>query len=261
MPSIDVTNAPDRFLSMSVDGYAPGRNRPGNCARWTYFAVNAIPNISPLPSAIAAWNNAPLKHRHAIIDGTTRIPRGMVVALGALGRPRWPGDVNYVYGDVVVATGEGVGYDSIVIATDSLVGTGRIGRMTIRQRIAQTGRPLLGFLSSYGGWDLTSVTAAASTETSTAVPTIRSTTEHEDDDTMRFTVEYDDPAKKTGRHVTFWVGARSIMLAPLKVGNATYSVEAQIKVLRLWNTATSKSAATLTTPQRQLVQKLTRRLK
>ncbi|MBF4603771.1 hypothetical protein [Curtobacterium sp. VKM Ac-2884] len=261
MPSIDVTNAPDRFLNMSVDGYSPGHNRPGNCARWTYFAINAIPNFSPLPSAIAAWNNAAMKHRHAIVDGKTRIPRGMVVALGALGGPRWPGDVNYVYGDVVVATGEGVGYDSIVIATDSLAGAGRIGRMTIRQRIAQTGRPLLGFLSSYGGWQLTSLTAAASTDLSVSTPIIRSTTKHEDDDIMRFTVEYDDPAKKTGKHVTFWVGGRSIMLAPLKHGSKTYSVDAQIKILRLWNTATSGSAATLTTTQRQIVQKLTRRLK
>jgi hypothetical protein len=156
MPSIDVTHAPERLMSMSVDGYAPGRNRPGNCARWVYFAIGAIPNITPLPSAIAAWEHAPLKHRHPIIDGQTRIPRGMVIALGATNGPRWPGDKNWMYGDVFIATGEGVGYDSYSVATDSLAGTGVIGRMTVRQRIAQTGRRLLGFQSSYGGWTLTS---------------------------------------------------------------------------------------------------------
>jgi len=155
MPSVDVTTAPDRFLTMSVDGYAPGRNRPGNCARWTYFALPTVPNTTPLPSAIAAWQNAPTKHRHPIIDGHTRIPRGMVIALGATSGPRWAGDKNWIYGDVFVATGEGVGYDSIGVATDSLHGTGVIGRLTVRQRISQTGRPLLGFLSHYGGWDLT----------------------------------------------------------------------------------------------------------
>lgn len=161
MPSIDVTTAPDRFLTMSVDGYAPGRNRPGNCARWTYFALPTVPNTTPLPSAIAAWDNAPISRRHPIIDGQTRIPRGMVIALGAVPGPRWAGDKNYPYGDVFVATGEGVGYDSVGICTDSLAGTGVIGRMTVRQRISQTGRPLLGFLSSYGGWVLTTKTEAA----------------------------------------------------------------------------------------------------
>lgn len=170
MPSIDVTSAPDRFLTMSVDGYPPGRNRPGNCARWTYFALPTVPNTTPLPSAIAAWEHAPLEHRHPIIDGQTRIPRGMVIALGAVSRPRWPGDVNYPYGDVFVATGEGVGYDSVGIATDSLAGTGVIGRMTIRQRIAQTGRPLLGFLSSYGGWNLTTKAQTVTPSPSKPIP-------------------------------------------------------------------------------------------
>ncbi|KTR08278.1 hypothetical protein [Curtobacterium luteum] len=155
MPSIDVTSAPDRFLTMSVDGYAPGRNRPGNCARWTYFAIGGVPNTTPLPSAIAAWENAPKQHRHPIIDGKTRIPRGMVIALGPTSGPRWAGDKNWMYGDVFTADGDGVGYDSGGPATDSLAGLGVIGRITIRQRIAQTGRPLLGFLSSYGGWNLT----------------------------------------------------------------------------------------------------------
>ncbi|PCN47018.1 hypothetical protein Csp2054_14340 [Curtobacterium sp. 'Ferrero'] len=157
MPSIDVTAAPQRFLTMSVDGYSPGRNRPGNCARWTYFAIGGVPNTTPLPSAIAAWENAPKQHRHPIIDGKTRIPRGMVIALGPTNGPRWAGDKNWMYGDVFTADGDGVGYDSGGPATDSLAGLGVIGRVTIRQRIAQTGgRPLLGFLSSYGGWDLTS---------------------------------------------------------------------------------------------------------
>lgn len=190
MPSIDVTTAPDRFLTMSVDGYAPGRNRPGNCARWTYFALPTVPNTTPLPSAIAAWENAPLSHRHPIIDGKTKIPRGMVIALGAVSRPRWAGDMNYPYGDVFVATGEGVGYDSIGVATDSLSGTGVIGRMTIRQRISQTGRPLLGFLSHYGGWDLTT------RNTSTPTPVAPKPTVQEND--MSQPVVYTDGKRYVG---------------------------------------------------------------
>lgn len=156
MPSIDVTTAPDRFLTMSVDGYAPGRNRPGNCARWTYFAISGMPNITPLPSAIAAWDNAPLSHRHPIIDGKTKIPRGMVVVLGPLPGPRWAGDKNYMYGDVFPADGSGIGFDSAGPATDA-AGSGVIARTTLRERIRVTGgRPVLGFLSSYGGWTLTS---------------------------------------------------------------------------------------------------------
>jgi hypothetical protein len=114
-----------------------------------------------LPSAIAAWNNAPMKHRHPIIDGQTKIPRGMVIALGALPGPRWPGDENYRFGDVFVADGSGVGFDSGGPATDA-AGSGVIARTTIRERVRVTGgRAVLGFLSHYGGWDLTSGTTPA----------------------------------------------------------------------------------------------------
>jgi hypothetical protein len=194
MPSIDVTTAPDRFQTMAVDGYAPGRNRPGNCARWTYFALPTVPNITPLPSAIAAWENAPLSRRHAIIDGETRIPRGMVITLGAVSRPRWAGDKNYPYGDVFVATGEGIGYDSVGVCTDSLAGTGVIGRMTIRQRISQTGRPLLGFLSHYGGWDLTTQPTQATT-TPAVHPAAKPTVQEDD---MSQPVVYTDGKRFVG---------------------------------------------------------------
>lgn len=261
MPSIDVTRAPDRFLTMSVDGYAPGRNRPGNCARWVYFAINAIPNTTPLPSAIAAWENAPLKNRHPIIDGQTRLPAGAVVALGATAGPRWPGDKNWMFGDVVIATGEGVGYDSVVIATDSLAGTGVIGRMTIRQRIAQTGRALLGFLSSYGGWELkfaTPVTPSPAPITPTSQP------DHDtEDEDMRFTVAHPDPKDLSddAREVTVWIGRRSKILSDFKIGSVTYTVKKQIALLRAWYRASATSAVTLSVRDRQAVQKILRSMK
>lgn len=161
MPSVNVVNAPERMRTQSVDGYAPGRNAPGKCARWVYFAIGGIPNVTPLPSAISSWYNAPLSRRHAIIDGKTKVPKGAVVALGPTAGPRWPGDVNWMYGDVCIAAEDGIGYDTIVECTDSLSGLGIIGQMTIRERMRQTGRGLLGYLSSYGGWTLLFKTAPA----------------------------------------------------------------------------------------------------
>ena len=163
MSTKNVTGSVDRMATMSIDGYAPGRNAPGNCCRWVYFALGATPNQTPLPSAIAAWDNAPAAHRRGIPDGVP-IPKDLPVMLGPLGAPRWPGDRNFTYGDVVISTGQGVGLDTIVRCTDSLAGTGVVGTMTLRRRAQQTGRPIAGYLTHFGGWDLTTDSIQAETE-------------------------------------------------------------------------------------------------
>ncbi|MCS5487366.1 hypothetical protein NY588_09525 [Curtobacterium flaccumfaciens pv. beticola] len=159
----NVTGAAARMASMTVDGYAPGRNALGKCARWVYFALGATPNLTPLPSAIAAWDNAPADRRHAIPAGVP-VPADLPVALGPTNGPRWPGDRNWMYGDQVISTGRGVGLDTIVRCTDSLAGGGRIGDMTLRQRAKQTGRNVLGYQTHYGGWDLTTDALTAGDE-------------------------------------------------------------------------------------------------
>lgn len=159
----NVTGAAARMASISVDGFAPGRNALGKCARWVYFALGATPNLTPLPSAIAAWDNAPSARRHGI-PASTPIPADLPVMLGPVGGPRWAGDRNYMYGDVVISTGQGVGLDTIVRCTDSLAGGGRIGTMTLRQRAAQTARPVAGYLTHFGGWDLTTDALTAGSE-------------------------------------------------------------------------------------------------
>lgn len=83
----------------------------------------------------------------------------------------------------------------------------------------------------------------------------------EEDEAMKFTVEYKDPAKKTGRTVTFWMGARSSLLSTLTRYGQTYSVDQQIAILRKLEKATAQSAVTLTMNERQIAQTLTRRLK
>lgn len=154
--AINTWSAPDRFLSMSGVGdngvtYAPGRNQPGKCTRWNWLALGAFANTTTLYSAIDAWNATPVEHRHAITDSTV-VPRGFIVVLGAADGPRWAGDENWRYGDFVMALGEGAGLAGRVRSTDSLSGSGRIGDMTIAERARQTGRKVLGYISSVGGW-------------------------------------------------------------------------------------------------------------
>lgn len=167
--SISTWSAPDRFLSMAGLGdngvtYTPGRNQPGKCTRWNWLALGAFANTTTLYSAIDAWNATPESHRHAIGENTV-VPRGFIVVLGAADGPRWAGDANWRYGDFVMALGEGAGLNGRVRSTDSLAGTGHIGDMTISERARQTGRKVLGYISSVGGWELHSTppTAAAGT--------------------------------------------------------------------------------------------------
>lgn len=149
MPLKDVTGAAARMLTISVDGYAPGRNHPGRCTRWVYYALGAKPNSTPLPDAVTAWNNIPADRR--LVAGGNLV-KDMPYFLGATRGPRWKGDLNWMYGDVVIATGRG----REVACTDKPGTSGIIGLTTLEGRAVQTGRPILGGGSSYGGWDLTS---------------------------------------------------------------------------------------------------------
>lgn len=149
MPLKDVTGAAARMLTISVDGYAPGRNHPGRCTRWVYFSLGATPERSPLPDAVTAWNNIPANRRLA---AGANLVKDMPYFLGATRGPRWKGDLNWMYGDVVLATGRG----REVACTDKPGTSGIIGLTTLDARAVQTGRPILGGGSSYGGWDLTS---------------------------------------------------------------------------------------------------------
>lgn len=162
---IDVSNAPSVFATMAGLGdnqvrYAPGRNQPGKCTRWNWLALGGFANTTPLPHAVGAWQNAPAAHRHTL---GSKPFRGAIAAFGATSGPRWSGDVNYPYGDVAMFTG--VGLDSAdwrdwqLVATDA-AGVGSISAVTFGQRVAQTGgRPVLGWLSSYGGAVLSPGTA------------------------------------------------------------------------------------------------------
>jgi hypothetical protein len=171
MPVKNVAGAAERLLTISVDGYSPGHNRPGQCCRWVYYAIGAEPNITPLPSAAAGWAAAPAASKHPI-PADTPVPKDMVVYLGATAGPRWAGDVNYPYGDYCISTGQGVGLDTVVACTDSLVGVGVIGHMTIRQRIAETGRGVEGYQTNFGGWDITTGAVTAQAVTATASTSI-----------------------------------------------------------------------------------------
>lgn len=189
--TLDVKHAADRFRSLAGLGdngvrYAAGRNQPGKCTRWVYFAVSddgqGFENTSPLPSAIAAWNNAPPSHRHPL---TEKPFAGAVLVYGALPGPRWAGDRNYMYGDVVVL--DGTGFESGdwqpwgTVGTDA-AGVGVIADVSAGTRYIQTGRrPVLGWLSSYGGAVLAHGKSIPATPTAPATPLLI----RKDPDTMR----------------------------------------------------------------------------
>ncbi|WFR66650.1 hypothetical protein P9139_18170 [Curtobacterium flaccumfaciens] len=95
--TLDVTHAADRFRTLSGLGdngvrYAAGRNQPGKCTRWTWFALSedgqGFANTSPLPHAVGAWENAPAEHRHPL---TEKPFAGAVLIFGATTGPRWAG--------------------------------------------------------------------------------------------------------------------------------------------------------------------------
>lgn len=203
--TLDVTDAAARFASLAGLGdngvrYSPGRNQPGKCTRWTWLALShdgqGFANSSPLPHAVAAWDNAPAAHRHPL---TEKPFAGAVLALGATDGPRWRGDENWMYGDVVVLDGSGVTSsdwrDWGTVGTDAR-GVGVIGSVTAGYRHIQTGyRPVLGWQSSYGGAVLT---RPGSSTPLTPLPEELAAPSTETDDTMRITWDAE------GKQPTLW---------------------------------------------------------
>lgn len=180
MTVIDVSNAPSILMSMSGIGdngtrYGSGRNQPGKCTRWQWLAVGGgagFENTSPLPSAVAAWENAPAEHRHSLDE----VPfRGAIFVYGASSGPRWKGDENWPYGDVAMVTGTRLTptwRDWDLGATDA-AGVGRIAVVNAGTRYAQTGyRKPLGWLSSFGGAVLSPGGGAGAPITDTVTPTV-----------------------------------------------------------------------------------------
>ncbi|MGN8049540.1 hypothetical protein ACTJKO_07585 [Curtobacterium sp. 22159] len=188
--TLDVSDAAARFRTLSGVGdngvrYAAGRNQPGKCTRWTWLALGkdgqGFQNSTPLPSAVAAWHNAPAEHRHPL---TEKPFAGAVLVFGPTSGPRWAGDENYPYGDVTVLDGSGYGsgdwQDWGMSATDAS-GVGVISRVTGATRYVQTGRrPVLGWLSSYGGAVLVSGATSAAAGSTTPLPAA-STSAHQED--------------------------------------------------------------------------------
>lgn len=152
MTARNITGAAARLQSISVDGYAAGHNRPGMCLRWCYFAAGLTPNLAPASIAMDAWDHAPAEHRHPI-SATTIVPKDVPVILGPSPTRT---DKNKNAGDVFFASADGIGLSTPGVMTDSpLRGTGYIGGGTIAQRAAQTGRPVLGYLTHWLGYDIT----------------------------------------------------------------------------------------------------------
>lgn len=229
--TLDVRNAPDRFRQMSGVGdngvrYSPGRNQPGKCTRWVWLALGGFQNTTPLPSAVAAWQHAPAEHRHPL---TKKPFAGSVAVFGATTGPRWPGDVNWPYGDVVMFTGDGLESDDwrdwVVRATDA-EGVGAIADVTLGTRYAQTGyRPLLGWISSYGGAVLVNsgTPAPKPTPTPAPVPVIRP----EEDEMKRWSYTND-------RGVTITkvqIGGRTKVLNTVTVAGQKFSPTKQLELL------------------------------
>lgn len=131
---------------MSVDGYSPGRNRPGYCLRWTYFAVMpGVQELTPLNNAVDVWNYCPPEHRHAI-PANGIVPAGGVIVLG---KSTTRTDANAWKGDVYVSDGTFGGNP----ATDQ-GGSGIIGSTSHAARAAYTARPILGWVDWMGGYPL-----------------------------------------------------------------------------------------------------------
>jgi hypothetical protein len=147
--AVNIAGAAARLLTVSVDGYTPGRNKPGYCLRWNYFAAGITPNLVPAAEAMDAWNYAPAEHRHPI-TATTVVPADVPIILGPSPTRT---DAARNAGDVVLSHG-GTGLDTIVSATDSLAGAGVIGTMPLSRRVAQTARPIYGYLTWWLGYEL-----------------------------------------------------------------------------------------------------------
>lgn len=235
--TLDVRNAPERFRTMSGVGdnglrYAPGRNQPGKCTRWVWLALGAFTNTTPLPHAVAAWDNAPAARRH----GLTEKPfAGAIAVFGATNGPRWAGDVNWRYGDVAMFNGSGLGSndwrDWGTRATDAS-GVGFIADVTLGTRYVQTGyRPLLGWLDSYGGAVLVNGTTDPEPP-QTEKPVENPYMEDEEMGTFRY-------KNKRGVVITkYKSGAKSVVLNQFSVGTEVFTVKEQIDLLKRYDRST-----------------------
>ena len=137
MPTIDVTDAPDRLLAnKSVT--------PGHCLEYVSRAIrNGLPPLiwNGLDTALNCWNLA-CGDKHTSRD----VPRGFPAFLGA---KRGNND-----GDVMLSIGGGK------FAPTDYPGWGQVGICTLEQREAQTGRKYLGYAGEFLGYTLTSTTTA-----------------------------------------------------------------------------------------------------
>ncbi|MBF4628886.1 hypothetical protein [Curtobacterium flaccumfaciens] len=229
--TLDVRNAPARFREMSGVGdngvrYGPGRNQPGKCTRWVWLALGGFQNTTPLPSAVAAWEHAPSARRHPL---TVKPFAGAVGVFGATAGPRWAGDVNWPYGDVVMFTGEGLDSDDwrdwVVRGTDA-AGLGVIADVTMGVRYVQTGRrPVLGWIDSYGGAVLINggTPSPKPTPTPAPVPVIRP----EEDEMKRWSY-----TNKNGKTITkVQLGAKTKVLNNVTVAGEVFEPPEQLALL------------------------------
>lgn len=107
-------------------------NEPGLCLKYTWdaYAAHGATSDRTYPTALSAWNASPQQH-----PGDWDPPLGVPVYLGT----RAGSDSAAGAGDVFISLGGGRG-----VGTD-WPGWGTIGEFSIQQRIAQTGRPYLGW--------------------------------------------------------------------------------------------------------------------
>lgn len=180
MPDFNPTGASQRMLVESVDGYGEGKNAPGSCLRWCYFAIGAKPNLRAAGIAMDPWVDASPSGRHTI-GAHTAVPEGFPIILGPVAAPRWAGDRKYMDGDVVISTGRGVGMQTVVVATD-WPASGVIGECTLEQRARETSRPVMGYLTEWVGYNLTGGITTASDGTETVLTTTPATTTTESEE-------------------------------------------------------------------------------
>lgn len=131
MPEIDVSGAAQRLLDQVV-------NDPGKCLQHVWRAIGQGRHYltGGGSDAFSTWRATPVGNRHV---GDRNVPKNMPAYLG-------PKNGNN-YGDVMISRGDGT-----FAATDRP--NGRVGICTLEQRMAQTGRPYLGWADSMGGYDL-----------------------------------------------------------------------------------------------------------
>lgn len=131
MPEIDVSGAAQRLLDQGV-------NDPGKCLQHVWRAIGQGRHYltGGGSDAFSTWRATPVENRHV---GDRNVPKNMPAYLGVKN--------GNTYGDVMISRGDGT-----FAATDRPVG--RVGICTLEQRMAQTGRPYLGWADSMGGYDL-----------------------------------------------------------------------------------------------------------